>query len=52
MQKIQNRRMKDDKYAKVLAKKQVCAVFHMRDFRKRRPHVCVPLRGTNMAAGN
>ena len=27
MQKFQNRGMKEDKYAKILAKKQVCAVF-------------------------
>ena len=54
--------MKEDKYAKNLAKNQVCAIFHMRDIRKkvlpkfkalyRRRHVCVPLRGTNMDAGN
>ena len=49
---IQNREMKKDKYAKILAKKQVCAIFHMRDIRKWRHHVGVPLRGTNMAAGN
>ena len=52
MQKVQNRGMKEDKYAKILAKKQVCAIFHMRDIRKWRHHVGVPLRGTNMAAGN
>ena len=52
MQKVQNRGMKEDKYAKILAKKQVSAVFHMRDIRKWRRHVRVPLRGTNMAAGN
>ena len=52
MQKFQNRGMKEDKYAKILAKKQVFAIFHMRDIRKWRRHVGVPLRGTNMAAGN
>ena len=52
MQKFQNRGMKEDKYAKILAKKQVFAIFHMRDIRKWRGHVGVPLRGTNMAAGN
>ena len=26
--------MKEDKYAKSLAKNQVCAIFHMRDIRK------------------
>ena len=49
---VQNRGMKEDKYAKILVKKQVCAIFHMRDVRKLRRHVGVPLRGTNMAAGN
>ena len=44
--------MKEDKYAKILAKKQVCAIFRMRDIRKWRRYVGVPLRGTNMAAGN
>ena len=52
MQKVQNRGMKEDKYAKILAKKPVSAVFHMRDIRKWRRHVGVPLGGTNMAAGN
>ena len=52
MQKDQNRGMKEDKYAKILAKKQVCAIFHMRDIRKWRCHVGVPLRGTDMASGN
>ena len=47
--------IKEDKYAKGLAKNQVCAIFHMGDIRKNvvsRRHVCVPLRGTNVAAGN
>ena len=52
MQKDQNRGMKEDKYAKILAKKQVCAIFHMRGIRKWRCHDGVPLRGTDMAAGN
>ena len=52
MQKVQNRGMKEDKYAKILAKKQVFAVFHMPDIRKWRRHLGVPSKGTNMAAGN
>ena len=52
MQKFQNRGMKEDKYAKILAKKQVSALFHMPDIRKWRRDVGVPSRGTNMAAGN
>ena len=55
--------MKEDKYSKSLAKNQVYAVVHMRDIRKNvlpnfiiffvwRRHVCVPFRGTNMAARN
>ena len=52
MQKVQNRGMKEDKYAIILAKKPVCAVFHMPDIRKWRRDVGVPSRGTNMAAGN
>ena len=52
MQKFQNWGMKEDKYAKILAKKQVCAVFYMPDIRKWRRDLGVPSRGTNMAAGN
>ena len=55
--------MKEDKYTKSLAKNQVYAIVYMRDIRKNilpkfielciiRRHVCVPFRGTNMAAGN
>ena len=55
--------MKEDKYTKSLAKNQICAIFDMRDIGKNvlpkflegfvyRRHVGVPLRGTNMAAGN
>ena len=54
--------MKEDKYTKSLAKNQVYAIVHMRDTRKNvlpllysfvwRRHVCVPFRGTNMAAEN
>ena len=50
--KAQNRGMKEDKYAKILTKKQVCAIFHMRDIRKWRRHVGVSFKGTNMAPGN
>ena len=52
MQKVQNRGMKEDKYAKIVAKKQVCAVFHMSDIRKWRRDLGIPSRCTNMAAGN
>ena len=52
MQKVQNRGMTEDKYAKILATKQVCVVFHMPDIRKWRRNLGVPSRGTNMAAGN
>ena len=44
--------MKQDNYAKILAKKQVRAIFYIRDIRKWRRNVRVPLRGTNLAAGN
>ena len=54
--------MKEDKYTKSLAKNQVYAIVHMRDTWKNvlpnlysfvwRRHVCVPFRGTNVAAGN
>ena len=53
--------MKEDKYAKSLAKNQVCAIFHMRDIRKNvlpkskalyRDAMFVSIKGTNMAAGN
>ena len=44
MQKFQNRGMKEDKYAKILAKRQVCAVFHMPDIRKWRRDVGVRSR--------
>ena len=58
--------MKEDKYTKILAKNQVCAIIHMGDFRKQRftqiykalygdamlVSSCVPLTSTNMAAGN
>ena len=60
--------MKEDKYAKSLAKKQLAfAIFHMRDIQKNvllkfisfvwRSHVCVPFNSggqiwPNMAAGN
>ena len=54
--------MKEDKYAKSLAKSQVYAIVHMRDIRKNvlpkflklcmeTPCLC-PFQGTNMAAGN
>ena len=33
--------MEEDKYAKILAKKQVCAILLMRDIRKWRRHVGV-----------
>ena len=58
--------MKEDKYIKSLAKNQVYAMVHTRDIRKNvlpkfiklrmpgvwRRHICVPFRGTNIAAGN
>ena len=56
--------MKEDEYTESLAKNQVCAIIHMGDFRKKRftqiykalygdaMSSCVPLTGTNMAAGN
>ena len=52
--------MKEDKYIETLAKNQVCAIFLMRDIRENvlpkftKPcmEVGVPLRGTNMGAGN
>ena len=54
--------MKEDQYANSLAKNQVCAIFHKRDIRNNvlpkfiklcmEMPCCVPLRGTNVAAGN
>ena len=51
--------MKEDKYAKSLAKNQVYKVVHMpakysvKGFTQiYKCHVCVPFKGTNMAAGN
>ena len=48
--------MKEDKFTKSLAKNQVCAIFHVRDVRKKvlpkfiklcieTPSVCVPSKG-------
>ena len=43
--------MKEDKYAKSLAKNQVCAIFQMRDIWKNRLPKFITLRDTTMAAG-
>ena len=45
---------KEDEHSNSVAKIQVCAMFRVGDIRKNvwRRHVCVPLRGTNMAAGS
>ena len=60
IQQIKSRikEVKEDEHSKSLAKIQVCAIFRAGDIRRNvllkfnEGHVCVPLRGTNMAAGS
>ena len=62
IQKIKSRikEIQEDEYLNSLAKVKVCAMFRTGDIRRNvllkffvwRRHVCVPLRGANMAAGS